>query len=272
VALALSGHASAAEPQWLTRPAVFIHGVAAAFWTGALLPLAVIVGTRRGASLPIVRRFSRLATPMVVLMAVAGVILGVVQVETPSALLTTRYGQVLLAKMAAVSGLLALAWLNRRRLAPALATPTGGRNLVRSIACEIALVVAILGLVATWRLTPPPRALAAAAAEPLSVHFHAAPAMVELTFSSRRTGPVTASLVLMTGDFGPLDPKEVTLSLANPGAGIEPIERRAERAPDGTWGVKNLVVPLPGRWRVHVDVLINDFEKTSIDGDIEVLR
>ena len=46
---------------------------------------------------------------MVALMAVAGVILAVVQVGTASALLATRYGQVLLTKMAAVSGLLALA-------------------------------------------------------------------------------------------------------------------------------------------------------------------
>ncbi|WP_445500229.1 hypothetical protein [Microvirga sp. G4-2] len=31
LALALSGHASAAPPQWLTRPSVFVHGMAAAF-------------------------------------------------------------------------------------------------------------------------------------------------------------------------------------------------------------------------------------------------
>lgn len=37
LALALSGHASAAEPQWVTRPMVFLHGVGIAFWTGALM-------------------------------------------------------------------------------------------------------------------------------------------------------------------------------------------------------------------------------------------
>ncbi len=35
-ALAASGHASAAAPQWLTRPAVFVHGVSVACWAGAL--------------------------------------------------------------------------------------------------------------------------------------------------------------------------------------------------------------------------------------------
>lgn len=34
VALALSGHASAADPQWLTRPAVFLHVGGVLFWQG----------------------------------------------------------------------------------------------------------------------------------------------------------------------------------------------------------------------------------------------
>jgi copper transport protein len=48
VALSLSGHASSAEPQWLTRPAVLIHGVAVAYWIGALLPLALLLRGRSG--------------------------------------------------------------------------------------------------------------------------------------------------------------------------------------------------------------------------------
>jgi putative copper export protein len=38
-ALALSGHASSATPQLLTRPAVFVHVIGVAFWIGALAPL-----------------------------------------------------------------------------------------------------------------------------------------------------------------------------------------------------------------------------------------
>ena len=224
LALSLSGHASAAEPQWLTRPAVFIHGTAAAFWVGALLPLALVVAAKRGASLPIVHRFSALAVPTVGAMALAGVVLGLVQIRSPSALLTTSYGQVFLAKMAGVCLLLGLATLNRQRLTPALAKSDGSRNLVRSIVGEIGLAVVILGLVATWRFTPPPRALMAAAAEPVSIHIHTAPAMVEVTLRPGHVGQVRATLVLMTGDFGPLDPKEVSLAIANPEAGIEDIQ------------------------------------------------
>ena len=43
VALASSGHASTASPQWLTRPAVFLHAVGVAYWVGALLPLLAML-------------------------------------------------------------------------------------------------------------------------------------------------------------------------------------------------------------------------------------
>ncbi|NIX75930.1 copper resistance protein CopC [Microvirga terricola] len=89
LALALSGHASVAEPQWLTRPAVFIHGMAAAFWVGALVPLALVIWEKREASLPIVRRFSAIAVLTVAALVLTGIALGVVQIETPSALATT---------------------------------------------------------------------------------------------------------------------------------------------------------------------------------------
>jgi copper transport protein len=271
LALALSGHASAASPQWLTRFSVFLHGLAAAFWIGALVPLALIVRDRRGASLPIVERFSAIAVPMVGVMVLAGLILSVVQVETPAALLTTAYGQVFLVKMAVVVCLLAVAVLNRQRLSPMLGSgSTASQHLARSIMGEIGLAVMILGLVATWRFTPPPRALIAPAAEPVNVHIHTAPAMVDMSLRPGRVGPVTITMSLATGDLEPLDPKEVTVTLANPSAGIEPMERRAVKAADGTWQVEGLVVPVPGRWRARVDVLITDFEKATLESTVEI--
>jgi len=225
---------------------------------------------RRGASLPIVHRFSALAVPTVGAMALAGAVLAVVQIRSPSALLTTSYGQVFLTKMAGVCLLLGLATLNRQRLTPALAKSDGSRNLVRSIASEMGLAIAILGLVAIWRFTPPPRALMAAATEPVSLHIHTAPAMVEVTLRPGRVGHVKATLVLMTGDFGPLDPKEVSLALANPEAGIEDIQRRADRSADGTWHVDDLIVPLPGRWRVRVEALVTDFDRAILEGQVDI--
>jgi hypothetical protein len=51
---------------------------------------------------------------------------------------------------------------------------------------------------------------------------------------------------------------------------VEPLERRATQAGTGQWVIENLPVPLPGRWQVRVDVLVSDFEKTTLGGQVEV--
>jgi copper transport protein len=87
--LAASGHASTASPQWLTRPVVFLHGIAVAFWIGALAPLAAM--TRRPAAplLAILNRFSKAAMPVVAALAVTGLVLAVVQLESVRPLTAT---------------------------------------------------------------------------------------------------------------------------------------------------------------------------------------
>jgi copper transport protein len=269
-ALAASGHASAAEPQWLTRPAVFIHALAVTFWVGALLPLADAL-RREGGGLALAR-FSAAIPFAIVPLLLAGIALAIVQVEKPVALLTTAYGNVLIAKLALVAVLFLLASLNRWRLTtPAEAgAPSAKRKLVLAILVEAGLAVAILGVVATWRFTPPPRSLEAAAAQPVSVHIHTAKAMADVTFSPGHVGPVTASIVVMTGDFGPLDAKEVTLTLSNPAAGIESIRRPASKPGDGTWRVDDLIIPLAGRWDVEVAILVSEFELVRLTETIDI--
>ena len=78
--------------------------------------------------------------------------------------------------------------------------------------------------------TPPPRALAAIAAQPATAHIHTEKAMADLTITPGRAGEVSVSSFIMAGDFAPLDVKEVTFVFANLAAGVEPFQRRAENA------------------------------------------
>lgn len=270
--LAASGHASAAAPQWLTRPMVFLHGVGIAFWAGALTPLAVTLRRQAPGADIFLHRFSAAIVPVVAVLVIAGTVLAVIQVETFSALVETDYGQLLLAKLALVIGLFALAATNRWVLTrPAEAGQTAARHrLVRSIAVEAVIVVVIFGIVAGWRFTPPPRALAIAAAEPVSTHMMTLQAMADLTIAPGRVGAVSASIMLMTGDFGALDAKEVTLVLSRPEAGVEPLKRIAIKPGDGTWRVDDLVIPFAGRWTVRLDILVSDFEMVKLEGAIDV--
>lgn len=272
LSLALSGHAGAAEPQWLTRPMVFLHGAAIVFWAGALIPLGLALGRRGPASAGMLGRFSRTIPLPVAMLVVSGIVLAVIQVQRPSALLDTAYGQVLLVKLALLVLLFTLASFNRWRLTgPAgRGDPSATRHLARSIAAETVVVVLIFGVAAAWRFTPPPRALAIAAAQPAIVHIHTAAAMAYVQLSPGRAGPAAASIDLMTGDLAPLRAREVTLVLSNPSSGIEAIRRPARKAGDASWRVDALVIPLPGNWRIRVDVLVSDFELVKLEGRADI--
>jgi copper transport protein len=269
LALALSGHASNASPQVLTRPSVFVHVVCVAFWVGALLPLIATVQAGEGVPLA---RFTRAIPYPLAALVITGGILAVVQLDRVDALWTTNYGIVLACKLAAVAVLLALAALNRYALAPRFQTGDGtaGRSLTTTMTVELCLVAAILALVALWRFTPPPRALAAS--EAVEVHLHGTRAMAQVSLLPVRARDPRVRIEVLDGDFKVLPVKEVTMTLASPAAGIEPVRRAATRDADGHWHLEGLRVPVAGQWIVRVDLLIDDFDKIVLEDQVDLPR
>ncbi|MEM9900050.1 MAG: copper resistance protein CopC [Pseudomonadota bacterium] len=262
---AASGHAAAAEPRWLTLPAMWIHAAALIFWMGALLPLLAAL-PQNGAPL-FVRRFSSLAAPLVALLLASGAVLTWVQTAGDlSALRETSYGALFAAKLALVVVLLALAARNRLVLTPALAASgqTGRHRLGRAIRVEVVVGLLVLALASGFRLTSPPRAMAPPSA-PLALHIHGDRAMVDIMLSPGRVGPVDLVLGFQTVDFEALVPKEVDLTFAMPGAGIEPI--RIDVRPDSTglWSAGPITLPVAGEWHLSLRLLISDFESLSFE-------
>ena len=270
LSFALFGHAATAPPRFLTAPAVALHAAAFVFWIGALPGLAERAGRGGGTLLPVLRRFSALAVPLVAGLAASGALLAVVQVGRPAALVTTAYGRLLTVKLALVALLLLLAALNRFRLTPAIAR--GARaapgSLRRSVAAEIVLGVLILAVASGFRLTPPPRALAAVPAEAY-LHLHGQSAMVDLTLTPGRVGPNTAAIGLQTADFGPLAALEVAVAFSAPERGLEPIRLDAVRDGAG-WRAGPVQLPQAGAWTVTVEVLVSDFVKETLNSTVVI--
>ena len=150
------GH-SIGDPRWLLASLLTLHLLAAAFWIGALLPLRHAVGQPEGARL--LHRFGNVASLTVALLVVVGLIFAWLMTGSFSNLLSTAYGKTLLAKLGVVSGLMALAALNKWRFVPALAsgTPAAVPHLRRSIQIEAIAVLLILMATATLTsITTPP--------------------------------------------------------------------------------------------------------------------
>ena len=271
LSLAATGHAATASPQWLTRTAVFVHGVGVAFWVGSLLPLAAIGWRADTPLLPVLHRFSHLAVPVVAVLVLTGLTLAVIELESFGALVETSYGQILSVKLALVLVLLGLAALNRLYLTPALARDGSSRRaLVRSILLEGVAALGILAAVAGWRFTVPPRTLAAEAATPLAIHIHTENAMFQVLVSPGKVGTDDFVLQLMNGDAAPLHAKEATLTLSLPERGIEPLERQATLGADGYWHVREVPIPYPGRWHMRIDALVSDFKKVTLEDEFDV--
>jgi copper transport protein len=267
-ALAASGHAATAPPELLTRPTVFLHATGVAFWLGALVPLVAML-RRPQPALPVVNRFSRAAVPVVGVLALSGLVLATIQLESFGALVTTKYGLILSTKLALVAALIGLAGLNRYRLTPALAkSESGAKPLVRSILLECALAAGILAVVAGWRFTQPPRSIIPDA--PLAVHIHTDKAMFQVLVSPGRVGFDDFVLQLMNGDGTLLHAKEATLTLSLPERGIEAIERQGTLEPDGFWHVDKVPLAIPGRWHMRIDALVTDFQKITLEDDLDV--
>ena len=264
LALASSGHASAAPPQFLMRPSVFIHAAAVALWAGSLAPLLLSLGSnvRGTTALP---RFSAVAPYVVGALVTSGVVLAIVQIARPAALWDSSYGQVFLLKLAAVFAIAPLAVFNRFALTPRIVRGSrkARRQMRVTIAAELALAAIIFGLVGLWRFTPPPRALTPS--QSAFVHLHSDTMMANVTLSGATN---ELRVQLAQSDFSPLATKEVTVRLSNQAAGIEPITRKATPADGGDWLISSLVLPGTAGWTVEVEALVTDFDKLSIKGPL----
>jgi putative copper export protein/mono/diheme cytochrome c family protein len=171
-ALGAAGHSAAVEPSAAVAIVTdVVHLLAAGVWAGALPALVLLLraasreagADARPYAVVAVRRFSRAALVVVLVLLGTGVLIAAVQVGSVGALLGTRYGRLLLLKLTLVVAALAAAALGRRRLLPALggeATTIGRpamRRLAGSVAVEAACVLAILGVVTALGVSPPAR-------------------------------------------------------------------------------------------------------------------
>jgi putative copper resistance protein D len=150
------GH-SLGDPRWILALLLTVHLLAAAFWVGSLAPLHRSINRPDGALL--LHRFGNIAGIVVAALVSVGVIFAWLMTGSVASLFTTAYGWTLLLKLAVVTGLMALAALNKWRLVPSLASgaPSAVVHLRRSIKIEAVAVLLILIVTAVLTsITTPP--------------------------------------------------------------------------------------------------------------------
>jgi copper transport protein len=244
---ALTGHAAAAQPVWLTRPALTLHVLCAAFWLGSLASLLWSLRLPTAEARAVLQRFSVAAVAAVAALLLAGGILAWVQLGgRASAFWQTDYGLRLTIKLALVAGLLLLGAVNRFVLTPRMDQGTAQRWLRRSLLADLALGTAVLAATATLALGPPPRAMAPPAA-PVTVATFADGRQALLTLSPGRPGTNRLEAWVTDGNGKPVVAGEARLRLALPEAGIEPSRLAAVMPQPGVYLADGLAILRPGR-------------------------
>jgi copper transport protein len=278
---ALSGHAATSGPAWITRPALMLHALCAAYWVGALAPLLLALRRlSREDALVLLRAFSAGAVLAVACLVLAGVILAALQVRTSGALLTSDYGRLLLLKLALVVVLLGLGARNRLVLTPALERRADAVvGLRRTIGIDLALAVGVVALTAGLGSVPPPRALAEQAAHAHAGHpprDYTVQAVAQgyrlvLVTSPAAIGENRIDLYLSDQQGKPVAARTAETSFALPELGVEALRADAAAVAPGHFRGR-IDLPLAGGWQMQADVLIDDFTKLPFQARIVVAR
>jgi putative copper export protein len=149
-AFTLTGHTSVNAHRGALAALLMLHLLVVAFWFGALWPLCVATLRETPArASDIIERFTVVATWLVPVILLAGIVMAVLLLPNVSAL-SEPYGELLIAKVVGFAVLMGLAAANKWRLGPALVhgPAQSERWFRRSVAAEYVLIAAILTITA----------------------------------------------------------------------------------------------------------------------------
>lgn len=151
------GHTVSKGPWAIHSVVNLVHLGAAAVWGGGVFAMATVAWTRHRRELrtglaAMVVRFSSIASVALVAVIVAGLLMTWMILESPGDLFGTRWGQVLLAKIAVVSVAAGLGGYNHFRLRPRLEQrpddPAVAKELRTTLSIESIVFVVVIALTA----------------------------------------------------------------------------------------------------------------------------
>lgn len=285
VSFALWGHATAFEPSWLLMSTDAVHATAAAVWLGGLVGLWVVLAGRGPAevdgSARIVGRFSAVALWTVIALVVAGVALTIAGSDASwSALVSTTWGRLILAKAGITLLVVGIAAWNRRVLVPSFTDPSNGeptdreqdrrrlRSTVRTEALAIVVILMLTGVVTN--VTPardaPP------ATSTVTMTRRVEEGSVRLDVRPARVGTNTVSVSYTDRQGAPLDVgQNLTIEFSLPTEGLASITRQTTALSPGRFEYEGREFSLPGTWTVTVTARTGVFTESRTSFEVRVV-
>lgn len=153
---AQTGHAAGAADHHLAVSAMFIHLAASALWLGVIAVLFLMRRPLGDGAKAAVQRGSRIALWAAISIIVSGVASAWVRLGSPSELVTTTYGNLIILKVALMTLAVALAAWHRRVTMPRLTERHVRERFWRVMAVDVGLLVAVVAVAVILSGTAPP--------------------------------------------------------------------------------------------------------------------
>jgi copper transport protein len=276
---ALAGHASIEHPVAVFFPSDVLHVLAGSVWVGGIACLLIALpgatrrlegGERSRLLLATLARFSPIALGSVVVIAVTGVIQAYIDVRSFHGLFHTTYGALIIVKVALLSSLIGLGWINRERVVPALQrivgdsqSPGGIGGLARrTMRGEFVLMMCVFGVTAALISYAPP---IDAASGPFSTTTTIGSAELEMTLEPAKVGLNTIHIYLINARDGTqfTATKELIVSARLPSKGIGPLPLKAIPAGPGHYVLNSAVLSPGGTWDIEIIDRTSEFEQSN---------
>ncbi len=287
VALVMTGglvsHAAATlEGRWLLLGIQAVHLLAMASWVGGVLGFATVFWRAGAETLPAreaarlalaIPAFSGLAVLAVGVLAVSGLILARLHLETWGELVGTTYGRWLTAKLTVFLGMLGLGAWHQGWIEPSLlraiqredAAPGSVPRFRRTIRLEASLGLVALALAGVLGVTAPPAPSPAPPTSPMSTdrplgaafrHERALDeARVRLEIAPLRPGPNAIRLTVTDPAGRPLlDATAAMVQVTPVDASVGAVTFQLDRTAPGEFVAPAAVLGLVGRWTGRVVV------------------
>jgi putative copper export protein len=149
------GHPAAIDPYWAI-PAKVVHLLATSVWLGGLVWLVWLARCDEAACTAEAGRVSQIALIAVVIIALSGLLQTFLFLNTPSDLVRSVYGLLVLAKVAGLIVLIGFGAYHRLVLLPRLSSSNGAKILSRSMRQEIGVVIVVILIGGFLAYTPTP--------------------------------------------------------------------------------------------------------------------
>jgi copper transport protein len=254
----LTTHAASSRAAWLQVTVQWAHLASFATWIGGLAALLIAVGTETSpAKAAAVRRFSQVAAVSLAVVGVTGLLRAIDEVAAWDALVSTLFGQLVLAKVALLITLAALGGWNRLRSVPAVDRSLRGLRRVGRV--EVGVAGATLVASALLTSLIPPALVQKAATQPPPPHLVAqsTAASVRAVLDITPGYPGQNRFTLRAYDAGTTRAVAgaVTLAFAMPARpDLQTSSLPLQRLVDGSYGALGDNLSLIGDWVVTAQV------------------